>query len=96
MQVAYADGRLVGCVTIRPVSATLSWIEHFYIDPECQGRGLGAQILHTIIGASEAEGRSLKLAVLRESDANRFYIRHGFAETHREAWDIFYERRSNS
>ncbi|PZQ63852.1 MAG: GNAT family N-acetyltransferase [Phenylobacterium zucineum] len=82
----------VGCVTVRPETATLSWVEHLYIEPAHQGLGLGGEILRAILAEADAAGRTLRLSVLLDSNANRFYLRHGFSETHREAWDIYYER----
>lgn len=92
-RLVHAEAGFVGCVTVRPETCALSWIEHFYIEPEHQGRGFGGRILRCLLAEADAEGRTLRLAVLGESDANRFYQRFGFVETHREAWDIYYERR---
>lgn len=91
-RLAFLGDAFVGCVTVRPDSPSLSWIEHFYIEPDHQGRGVGGLILQRITDDADRENRTLRLGVLKESDANRFYRRHGFAETHREEWDIFYER----
>jgi GNAT superfamily N-acetyltransferase len=82
----------VGCVTVRRETSAVSWIEHLYIEPSHQGRGLGAAILGEIMAEADAAGQTLRLSVLKKSDANRFYARHGFRETHREDWDIYYER----
>lgn len=84
------DGALAGCVTLRPGEDGALWVEHFYLYPEAQGRGLGAAVMRRLL--AETPGRTFRLGVLRESDANRFYPRFGFVETHREAWDIYYER----
>lgn len=81
---------LAGCVTLRPMDDGALWMEHFYLYPELQGRGLGALLMRRLL--AEEAGRTIRLCVLRESDANRFYQRFGFVETHREAWDIYYER----
>ena len=88
----YAEDRFVGCVTVRPEPERLAWVEHFYVGLEHQGRGLGARILACITAAADRSGTTLRLEVLRESDANRFYARHGFAETHRGQWDVYYSR----
>ncbi|MEW5684497.1 MAG: GNAT family N-acetyltransferase [Pseudomonadota bacterium] len=82
----------VGCVTVRPGGPSELWVEHLYVEPAHQGRGLGGLILGEIIHQAHRERATLRLGVLKESDANRFYVRHGFRETHRETWDIYYER----
>lgn len=86
----HQDDALVGCFTLRPGDDGALWLEHFYLYPKVQGRGLGGAVMRALL--AETRGRTLRLCVLRESDANRFYPRFGFVETHREAWDIYYER----
>ena len=46
----------------------------------------------TILARTDAERRTVKLSVLTGSAANRFYVRLGFVETHREDVDIYYAR----
>jgi len=96
MRLAYLDEEFVGCVTVREEQLSASWIEHFYIEPEYQSRGFGGRIMLRLIDEAEAQRRVLRLAVLRDSDADRFYRRYGFVEVRREEWDIFYERRPAS
>lgn len=85
-------GVFVGCVTVRPMDDGAAWVENLYLHPGQQGRGLGAQVMRRILDDAGAQGRTVRLSVLVQSDANRFYERLGFVETHREAWDIYYER----
>lgn len=86
-----ADGAFAGCVTV--YDAGDAWvIEHFYLTPEHQGAGLGGEVLRRVLAEADAAGAAVRLSVLVESAANRFYPRHGFAETHREAFDIYYRR----
>jgi GNAT superfamily N-acetyltransferase len=85
----HADGAFAGCVTFHADGD--AWVlEHFYLRPELQGRGLGAEVLRRLL--AEAGDAAVRLSVLVDSDANRFYPRHGFVETHREAFDIYYRR----
>lgn len=86
------NGACIGCVTLREESPNLAWLEHFYIYPSFQGRGLGAAVLRLITGEADAGGHTLRLSVLKESRAAEFYRRHGFHETHVEDWDVFFER----
>jgi GNAT superfamily N-acetyltransferase len=87
----HLDGAFAGCVTVRDGGD--AWvIEHFYLSPERQGRGLGTEILRRLLAEADTVGAAVRLAVLVESAANRFYPRHGFVETHREAFDVHYRR----
>ena len=45
-----------------------------------------------LLAQADAAGHEVRLTVLRDSDANRFYARFGFVETGREGVDIFYRR----
>ena len=87
------DGAFAGCVTVRPDGGDWT-IEHFYLRPDHQGHGLGEAVLRLILAEADAAGVGVRLSVLVESPANRFYPRHGFVETHREAFDIYYRRPS--
>ncbi|WP_431038099.1 N-acetyltransferase family protein [Streptomyces sp. P6-2-1] len=68
-------GALAGCVTFRPAGAG-HWLEHFYLAPRHQGRGLGGAVLRSLL--ERADGRPVRLHVLRGSAAQRLYARHGF------------------
>jgi GNAT superfamily N-acetyltransferase len=84
-------GQLIGCVAFGPDDGALL-LEHFYLVPEAQGRGVGSAILRRLTGEADAAAKTVRLDVLRGSDAQRFYRRHGFAETHRDEFDIYLER----
>lgn len=87
----HVDGAFAGCVTVYADGE--AWVlEHFYLTPERQGRGLGAEVLRRLLAEADAARAAVRLSVLVESDANRFYPRHGFVETHREPFDIYYRR----
>jgi len=66
----------VGCVTVRP-EPDAWWIEHFYLWPRVQGRGIGGQVLQHAM-ATHRDGRPFMLAMMRDSPARRLYERHGF------------------
>lgn len=86
------DGALAGCVALGPHDAGLL-LEHFYIAPAEQGRGLGSAVLLRLLAEAAASGLPVRLGVLRASDAERFYRRHGFVMTGEVEWDIYYEWR---
>lgn len=67
-------------------------LEHLYVRPEFQGRGIGAQVLGDIFALADATGVEVRVGALRESDSNRFYLRHGFVRVEEGEWDIYYVR----
>ena len=83
---------LAGCVALGPDQGGHLWLEHFYLAPGFQGQGLGGEVLEHLLAEADAAGATVSLSVLIESPANRFYLRFGFVETHREAFDIYYRR----
>ncbi|MEK8049078.1 GNAT family N-acetyltransferase [Ideonella sp. DXS22W] len=92
-----AGGQRVGFVVVlpQPVSddAPAHWrLEHLYLHPDAQGRGLGAAVLRQVMAEADAAGLELRLGALRDSDANRFYLRHGFALIGRSEFDNHYRR----
>ncbi|QND50851.1 GNAT family N-acetyltransferase [Phyllobacterium sp. 628] len=85
------EGTLAGCVAMGPVDDHLL-LEHFYIFPELQAQGLGSRVLSKLLEEADRAGLPVRLSVLQQSDAGRFYARHGFIETGEDEWDVFYER----
>jgi ribosomal protein S18 acetylase RimI-like enzyme len=89
------DGQFAGCVTLHQAGA--EWVmEHFYLQPAQQGRGLGDAAMRRLLAEVDAAGADIRLSVLVDGDANGFYPRYGFVETHREAFDIYYRRSAAS
>lgn len=84
-------GRLIGCVAFGPQDGALL-LEHFYLLPEAQGQGTGSAVLRQLLDEADTAGLAVRLDVLRQSDAKRFYERHGFLETHHDKLDIYMER----
>ncbi|MFF7637669.1 GNAT family N-acetyltransferase [Kitasatospora sp. NPDC008050] len=90
--VILAAGAFAGCVALRP-AADGHWLEHFYLDPAVQGRGLGSAVLRTLLGRADAQGWTVRLNVLQGSPARRLYERFGFTEEHADEVDVFMARR---
>lgn len=84
-------GESDGFILIRPMSDHLL-LDHLYIVPEHQAKGIGAAVLDTVFSDSDAKSLPVKLGALRDSDSNRFYLRHGFVKIHESEWDIYYLR----
>jgi GNAT superfamily N-acetyltransferase len=85
------DGRRVGFYALRPVAGALS-LDHLYILPAYQGRGLGSVVLRHIAALADEQNLPVRLGALRDSPSNVFYQRHGYVQTGEDAWDIYYER----
>ncbi|MGW2615568.1 N-acetyltransferase family protein [Streptomyces sp. NPDC001500] len=85
------DGVLVGCVALRPAEDA-HWLEHFYLAPRAQGRGIGAAVLREVVDSADDAGLRLRLDVLRGSAARRLYERHGFTLDREDAVDVFLVR----
>jgi GNAT superfamily N-acetyltransferase len=73
-------GEAVGVIAVRPEDDAL-WIEHFYLEPAVQGRGLGRQVLEHVMEAHR-DHRPFRLAIDRGSAARRLYERAGFVHLH--------------
>lgn len=85
------EGAFAGCVTLRPADDG-HWLEHFYLDPAFQGRGLGSAVLRGLLDRTDADGALVRLNVLRGSAARRLYERHGFSVEAEDPVDIFMVR----
>ena len=86
------DGAPAGCVACWPEPVAALRIEHFYLAPDFQGRGLGSAVLQRLLNEAPPNVRLFRIGALRDSDANRFYRRHGFVPVSETEWDIAYER----
>jgi GNAT superfamily N-acetyltransferase len=79
------DGAQAGFVLFRSLADHLV-LDHLYIVPAQQGRGIGQAVL------ADSKSLPIKVGALRDSDSNRFYRRHGFVKTGESEWDIYYVR----
>ena len=71
------DGQRVGFVMVRPNEDGL-YLDHLYIHPDFQNRGLGSQALKIILQEADEANLPVKVGALKESASNRFYLAHGF------------------
>ncbi|MGP8436257.1 GNAT family N-acetyltransferase [Paraburkholderia fungorum] len=85
------DGVSVGFVVAKPADHCLT-LEHLYIRPQHQGRGIGSAVLDSIFADADTRSIPVKVGALRNSDSNRFYQRHGFLKIEETEWDIYYLR----
>jgi ribosomal protein S18 acetylase RimI-like enzyme len=85
-------GVRVGLVVTIVTSDKLQ-LDHLYIHPEAQNKGVGSAVLAEVFAEAARLGLTTHVCVLRESDANRFYTRHGFVLITQTRWDNQYQRR---
>ncbi|SNS35055.1 Acetyltransferase (GNAT) family protein [Streptosporangium subroseum] len=85
------DHEFAGCVTVRPADGG-QLLEHFYLAPHHQGRGLGSAVLRAILERADAQGMIVRLNVLQGSAARRLYERHGFVVEAQDPIDLFLVR----
>ena len=88
-RVIVVDGVDVGSISMRR-DADSVWLEHFYLRPELQGRGIGSAILAAVM--EENTGHRVRLNVLAGSPAQRLYERHGFDVDTEDDVDVFMSR----
>ncbi len=85
------SGSRAGFVTVRSCDEGLS-LDHLYVLPGFQGRGIGALVLASIFKTADSGSRQVLVGALKESDSNRFYERHGFKMVSEGEWDNYYVR----
>ncbi|MGF6834436.1 GNAT superfamily N-acetyltransferase [Paenarthrobacter sp. TE4293] len=85
--IIHTDGVDAGVIAVRPEPDS-RWIEHFYVAPTHQGRGLGSAVLGHVMGAAIDE-RPFRLNVLQGSAARTLYERHGFVLESEDPVDVF-------
>lgn len=88
-RVVLEDDVEVGCVAVR-TEDDARWLEHFYLAPDVQGRGIGGRVLRTVL--AEEDPRPFRLNVLQGSPARRLYERHGFTVDSQDDVDVFMTR----
>jgi len=90
-QAILADGERVGFVVIRHLPDHIL-LDHLYILPAHQGRGIGAQVLQMLFALADSAGLPVRVGALKGSRSNAFYQRHGFVLVESAEWDNYYQR----
>jgi GNAT superfamily N-acetyltransferase len=91
MQHILLDGERVGFFTLKPEGEAALRLDHLYLRSSASGQGIGSWVLRQVLARASERGLAVKLTALKESDANRFYLRHGFALQGEEGVDLHYE-----
>ncbi len=81
----------VGFLATKPQKQHLL-LDHLYIKPAHQGRGVGTKVLQLVFAQAESLRLPVKVGALRESESNRFYERHGFQLVEQGEFDNYYLR----
>ena len=89
LRIIERDGALAGCVGVLEREA---WVEihSLFLDTHAQGSGLGEAVFRVIL--AEHPGRVLRLEVVKESPARRFWERLGFVQYGEDDTDWLMER----
>ena len=97
MQHILLYGERVGFFTLKPEGAEGAEgemalrLDHLYLRSKASGQGIGAWVLSQVLAQARERGLAVRLTALKESDANRFYLRHGFVLQGEEGVDLHYE-----
>lgn len=87
------DGQRIGFITLRPDDGAerhVLRLDHLYIRPAFQDQGIGAWALNWAKTQAAGQDCDITLSALKQSDANRFYVRHGFAQVGESEFDLDY------
>lgn len=85
------DGQRVGFLVVKQQAGGLL-LDHLYLLPSAQGRGIGGRVLGEVLADADARRLPLHVGALRESGSNSFYVRHGFRKVGEAEWDVYYRR----
>lgn len=83
----------IGFITLRPESGpapSALHLDHLYVRPAFQGQGIGAWALDWAKGQATGQDFDITLSALKLSDANRFYLHHGFVQVGEGEFDLHY------
>lgn len=91
MQHILLDGNRVGFFTLKPEGDAALRLDHLYLRSNASGQGIGSWVLRQVIRQARERSLAVRLTALKGSDANRFYMRHGFVLQGEEGVDLHYE-----
>lgn len=89
--ICLASGEKIGFVTLKPESHDALRLDHLYILPTHQSKGIGAWVIDWAKSQAQACTKNIKVTVLKQSDAIRFYEMNGFKQDGEEEWDLHYQ-----
>lgn len=80
-----------GLLTVVPCGDGRLKLQHLYLLPAYQNRRIGDWAMQQVQSQARRDGRAVWLEVLNQSDAIRFYERHGFVQTGGDPIDLLYQ-----
>lgn len=86
--------QVVGFYVVRDKSDHI-YLDHLYISPQFQNKSLGKGVVEWVKQDAIRRELPLRLGALRGSKSNDFYLKNGFAKTHEDEFDIYYEYRAS-
>ncbi len=89
LQAVEDEAGLLGCIGLTRHADHLE-VHSFYLEPRAQGRGLGAEVLRARLASEPA--LPVRIEVLKESRALRFWERQGFKAVGELPFDQVLER----
>ncbi|MBU8546592.1 MULTISPECIES: GNAT family N-acetyltransferase [Roseomonadaceae] len=89
MLVIEDGGQPIGCIGLEPGAEAVD-LHSLYLEPDRQGRGLGAAIL--VQALARHPGQTFRIEVLKDSPARRFWERQGFVLVGEQPFDWVMER----
>jgi GNAT superfamily N-acetyltransferase len=95
------DGAQAGVIVVRELAASHQadahlMLDHLYIHPDHQSRGIGARALSWLHNRADTSGLPIHVSALKDSRSNDFYQREGFVLTQVAEWDKYYVRPATS
>ena len=87
-----ADETRVGFFVLKSQDGGLV-LDHLYVRPSHQSLGIGTAVLRRVFAEADERGLDLRVGALRESESNRFYVRHGFVLESQAEFDNDYLRK---
>ena len=67
-----------------------------FVDGSFQGKGIGTEVMHRLIGEAARLHRAVRLAVVKINPALRLYERLGFQTTHEDEGKFYMKRDPDS
>ncbi len=64
------------------------WLEMVLVVPQRQRQGLGAELVRHAQAVAGAQGKPLRLSVLKINPAQQFYLKQGFVCYAEDAWSL--------
>ena len=84
-------GEPVGFIVLLPMADHLV-LDQLYIQPQAQRRGVGSWVMAQVLAEADRLAQPVRVMALKLSDANGFYLRHGFVLQRESEWDLHYLR----